>query len=138
MESKGSPLKAFSFKIKYVTIVTYILYALRGDSVWVEQYYWNREVYPTVDPAIFKESAYHFQLLFKDANKITGRITEAGSFASKLMDHAQKNEKKEAISMLKGLSLDSDVDMRYTPEMLSIVLTSTNGCCQLVMRLRWH
>lgn len=105
--------------------------------MWMEQY-WNREVYPTVDPTIFKESAYNYQLLFKDANKITGKIAETGSFASKLMDHAQKNEKKEAISMLKGLSLDSDVDMRYTPEILSIVLISSNGCCQLVMRLRWH
>ncbi|WLV25398.1 hypothetical protein QR721_03985 [Aciduricibacillus chroicocephali] len=98
---------------------------------------WNREVYPPVDPAVFKKSAHYFHLLFEDAGKITEKITGTGTYASKFMEHAQKNEKKEAVSMLKGLSLHSDVDIRYTPETVSIILIASDQCCQLVMRLRW-
>lgn len=99
---------------------------------------WGERVYPPVNPAVFIESAKHFQVLYADAYKVTEKISSSSAFAEALMNHAQANEKEKAIGMVKRTGISSDVDIRYTPDTLSVILHASNECCQLIIRLRWQ
>ncbi len=101
---------------------------------------WARP-YPSVDPAIFSQSAATAQTLMNDAGVILKRLAESRSFASTIMSAAQEGKTEEVKSLIRSLGIRSKTDVYFNPDGIRLTLSPPPGafpCCQLVIGLRWN
>jgi len=97
--------------------------------------------YPPVDPTVFVQSASSYSGLLADASLITGRLSASQALARQLMDAAQQNKKEQVKRLIRSIGIQSDFEITYTPERMSLTLFPKGGragCCQLNMVLRWR
>ncbi|MBB6453422.1 tRNA A-37 threonylcarbamoyl transferase component Bud32 [Salirhabdus euzebyi] len=108
---------------------------------YVPYYHNHRQPpYPEVNPSQFTDSAYSFQALLVDAQKIIAKLSDSKEFAKQVMDNAQKSNQAEVIKLVKETGITHPVDVSFTPDNIKIILTAVNGgsvCCKLVMDLYW-
>ncbi|CAM3965160.1 hypothetical protein ABES66_01670 [Geobacillus stearothermophilus] len=96
---------------------------------------WARP-YPSVDPAIFSQSAATAQTLMNDAGVILKRLAESRSFAATIMSAAQEGKTEEVKRLIR-----SQTEVYFNPDGIRLTLSPPPGafpCCQLAIGLRWN
>lgn len=100
----------------------------------------SRQQYPEVDPTIFHQSAKSFQPLMDDGSTLLDKLSESESFATQIMDAAQRSDKEKVKQLIKSAGLQSTATTQFNPDSITITLYSDDEpktCCKLSMGLRW-
>ncbi|KGX89610.1 hypothetical protein N781_07560 [Pontibacillus halophilus JSM 076056 = DSM 19796] len=100
----------------------------------------RQKKFPDINPDRFIQSADNFSALYKDAEKITSKLSTSRTFSVEVMEHAQQSNHNEVVAMFKQLNLLHPFTLDYNPDNLTVVLTKRTGdyeCCKLTLAIRW-
>jgi hypothetical protein len=104
---------------------------------------WYFRTYPPVDVKIFSSSVNSFRLLIQQGSLLLDRLGDPG-FAHKLMDAAQRGNKKEVDRLIQSIGLKIPVATRYTPTGVIFELSTQSNpqqpvsCCTLMLTMKWR
>ncbi|MGM8216453.1 hypothetical protein ACLIA0_12860 [Bacillaceae bacterium W0354] len=102
--------------------------------------HYERQQYPDVDPAKFKESAEAFHILILEANSLFKALADSPDLAGHIMDAAQKNDREKVKQLIASAGISENVEVNYTPDSFKLEMISKvegTECCRLSMTLRW-
>jgi len=95
--------------------------------------------YPPVTTNVFMDSAASFQSLLQDAGILLDRISHSTAFAQQLMTAAQENKKDAVQRLVRSTGVRHLATTVYNPDSLTVTFNHPEkGCCQLILRIRWH
>lgn len=96
--------------------------------------------FPPVDTRKLNESAKRFKEVMNQANLFIGALTASDDFARRLMDSAQRSDKKEVERLVRSTGVTIKFTLEYTPSGIRIEFSNSDaqsGCCTLRMALSW-
>lgn len=99
----------------------------------------NRQL-PTVNPAIFMNSAKEMEELMKDAGRLLTKIAASKQFSYELMSAAQASKVAIVTNMIKSTGVKKIPRISYTPDGLHLdfkMSDDNSNCCILTLKLRW-
>ena len=96
--------------------------------------------YPTVNTALFKQSAQSIKQLLHETNLLLNKLTDNSDFALQLMTAAQTANRKEVERLVRSVGILRKANISFTPDVFRIELRTTAAnleCCKLAISLRW-
>lgn len=91
--------------------------------------------YPPVDAEQFTSSANHMDEVLKEGQQISRKVKTSPSFATSLMSAAQQSKESEVEQLLRTIDINSEMEVSFTPDALSIRLKRAD--CKVRLVYKW-
>src|SRR5699024_328555 len=87
----------------------------------------GRQQYPEVDPSIFHQSDESLSSLMDDGKTLLAKLNESESFATEVMDAAQKGDKEKVKQLIESTGIQGAVKTSFNPDSITITLHSNDN-----------
>lgn len=98
------------------------------------------DMYPPVDPTKFTASAEQSLNMANQLTSLLKKITDSKTFASQLMDAAQRSNQPEVDRLMKSAGMNRSYSLKFNPQGFHLELKNEDAehpCCKVEMTLYW-